>query len=244
MISAEGHRGRPLICLLIWLRTSNGCGRISALRYTQRLADLAGPSINEYEFQSGCTANYLHPNMGETARRRPTGIRPYGRSWQRPGVTPDHWPVPRWRTRMSWRVPGWAKYGAAAGPRYIVARTSRLYRLQRTRGRPWQSGPPESAHCPGHLSPGRPESHSRLSSPFSGIPTVSVLPQAAGRLADGTASRRDTAGAGGQERRLGPRRGMIDTARIRGRPPRSDLMCHAGRRGHQLPDVSFSIALK
>lgn len=41
--------------------------------------------------------------MGETARSRPTGIRPYGRSWQRPGVTPDHWPLPRRRTRMSWR---------------------------------------------------------------------------------------------------------------------------------------------
>lgn len=41
--------------------------------------------------------------MGETARSRPTGIRPYGRSWQRPGVTPGNWPVPRRRTRMSWR---------------------------------------------------------------------------------------------------------------------------------------------
>jgi len=85
MISAEGHRGRPLICLLIRLRTSNGCGRISALRYTQRLADLAGPSINEYEFQSGCTANYLDSNMGETARRRPTGIRPLRQVLAAPG---------------------------------------------------------------------------------------------------------------------------------------------------------------
>ena len=73
---------------------------------------------------------------------------PYGRSWQRPGVTPDHWPVPRRRTRISWRGSWLAKYGAAARPRYIVERTSRLYRLQRTRGRSWQSGPPESAHCP------------------------------------------------------------------------------------------------
>jgi hypothetical protein len=49
---------------------------------------------------------------------------------------------------------------------------------------PWQSGPSESAHCPGHLSAGRPESHSRLSSPFSGIPAASVFPQA-GRPARG-----------------------------------------------------------
>ena len=52
----------------------------------------------------------FHPNMGEMARRRPTGIRSYGRSWQRPGVTPDHWPVPRRRIRMSWRGSWLAKY--------------------------------------------------------------------------------------------------------------------------------------
>jgi hypothetical protein len=133
--------------------------------------------------------------------------------------------------------------GAAASSRYTVARTSRLYRLQRARGRPWQSGPPESAHCPGRLSPTRPESHSRLSSPFSGIPAVSVFRgrPARGRVRPAAVIR---AGAGVQGRRLGPRRGMIDTARIRGRPPRSDLICHAGRRGHQLPDISSSFALK
>ena len=175
------------------------------------------------------------PNTGDTTRNLPTGIRPYGRSWQRPGVTPGHWPAAPANPNVL-GVPGWAKYGAAARSRYTLARTSRLYRLQRTRRRRWQSGPPESAHCPGHPSPGRPESHSRLSSPFSGIPAVSVFPQA-GRLAR---ERVRPAGAGIQ----GPRRGMIDTARIRGRPPRSDLMCHAGRRGHQLPDISSSIALK
>ena len=135
--------------------------------------------------------------MGETARRGPTGIHPYGRSWQRPGVTPDHGPVPRRRTRMSRRGSWLAKYGAPA-PRYTVARTSRLYRLQRTRGRPRQSGLPQSAHRPGHLSPGRPESHSRLSSPFSGIPAVSVLALAARRSRAVRPSRRDTAGAGGR----------------------------------------------
>ena len=168
------------------LQLSNGCGRISALRYTQRLADLAGPSINEYEFQSGCTANYLHPNMGEPARSRPTGIRPYGRSWQRRGG--DAGPLACSASANSNVLTGFLagrSTGRRPAPRYTIARTSRLYRLQRTRGRPWQSGPPESAHCPGHLSPGRPESHSRLSSPFSGSPAVSVVPQAAGRLADG-----------------------------------------------------------
>jgi hypothetical protein len=60
----------------------------------------------------------------------------------------------------------------------------------------------------------------------------------------GTASRRDTGRRRGPGARTRARRGMIDTARIRGRPPRSDQMCHTGRRGHQLPDISSSIALK
>ena len=115
-----------------------------------------------------------------------------------PGVTPGYWPIPPRRTRMSWRGSWLAKYGAAARPRHIVARISRLYRLQRTRGRPWQSGPPESAHCPGHLSPGRPESHSRLSSPFPEfLPLASPRRRPTGSRA-GAASRRDTG------RRRGP----------------------------------------
>ena len=57
-------------------------------------------------------------------------------------------------------------------------------------------------------------------------------------------SRRDTAGAGGRERRAGARRDRIDTARIRGHPLRSDPMCRTGRRGHQLPDISSATALK
>lgn len=61
-----------------------------------------------------------------------------------------------------------------------------------------QSGPPESAHCPGHLSPGRPESHSRLSSPFPEfLPLASSRRRPTGSRA-GAASRRDTG------RRRGP----------------------------------------
>ena len=60
----------------------------------------------------------------------------------------------------------------------------------------------------------------------------------------GAASRRDTGRRRGPGARARALRGMIDTARIRGRPPSSDQMCHAGRRGHQLPDISSSIALK
>jgi hypothetical protein len=182
--------------------------------------------------------------MGETTRRRPTGIHPDGRSWQRAGVTPDHWPVRRRRIRMSWRGSWLAKYGAAARSRCIVARTSRLYRLQRTRGRSWQSGPPESALSRPALAGPAGKSFTiilaifrnscRWRLPAGGRPARGRVRSAAVIPAD----------AGVQERRLEPRRGMIDTARIRGHPPRSDLMCHAGRRGHQLPDISFSIALK
>jgi hypothetical protein len=105
-------------------------------------------------------SNPLHrelfsPNTGDTTRNLPTGIRPYGRSWQRPGVTPDHWPAGAGKLECPGGIPGWAKYGRRAAPRYTLARTSRLYRLQRTRRRRWQSGPPESAHRPGIPSPGR-----------------------------------------------------------------------------------------
>ncbi len=147
----------------------------------------------------------------------------------------------RRRTRMCWGVPGWAKYGAAARSPVHSRENLKVVSFaanSRVTMAIWAAG---AGALPGHLSPGRPESHSRLSSPFSGIPAVSIFPQA-GRLArervrPAAAIR---AGAGIQ----GPRRGMIDTVRIRGRPPRSDLMCHAGRRGHQLPDISSSIALK
>jgi hypothetical protein len=54
------------------------------------------------------------PNTGDTTRNLPTGIRPYGRSWQRPGVTPDHWPADAGELEFPGGVPGWAKYGAAA----------------------------------------------------------------------------------------------------------------------------------
>ena len=64
-------------------------------------------------------SNPLHrelfsPNTGDTTRNLPTGIRPYGRSWQRPGVTPDHWPAGAGELECPGGVPGWAKYGSAA----------------------------------------------------------------------------------------------------------------------------------
>jgi hypothetical protein len=199
--------------------------------------------INEYEFQSGYIANYFYPNMGETARRRPTGTRPYGRSWQRPGVTLGYWPVPRRRTRMSWRGSWLANYGPAAAPRYTVTRNSRLYRLQRTRGRHGNLAR-RSRHTAPAASRGAgrkviydyprhfrdfcrqrlPAAGGRARGPVRPVPVIR-----AGRV---------------HERGLGPRRGMIDTARIGGRPPRSDPICHARLRGHQLPDISSSTALK
>jgi hypothetical protein len=80
----------------------------------------------------------------------------------------------------------------------------------------WAAG---VAHCPGHLSPTRPESHLRLSSPFSGIPAVSVFPGTPAGPRTGAASRRDTGRrrVQGAQARAAPR--MIDTARIRGRRP-------------------------
>ena len=96
------------------------------------------------------------------------------------------------------RFPAGRSTGRRPVPRYIIARTSRLYRLQRTRGRPWQSGPPESAHCPGHLSLGRRKvihDYPRHFPEF--LPLASSRRRAAGSRM-GAASRRDTG------RRRGP----------------------------------------
>jgi hypothetical protein len=119
-----------------------------------------------------------------------------------PGVTSDHWPVPPGELEC----PGGFLTGevrAAAPPSGTPSREpqgcidcSELAGGHGNLGR-------RSRRTARHLPPGRPESHSRLSSPFSGIPAVSVFPQAAGRLADGAAGRRDTGwrrGPGAQAR--------------------------------------------
>jgi hypothetical protein len=184
------------------------------------------------------------PEHERTARRRPTGIRLYGRSWQRQGVTPDHWPVPRRRTRMSWRGSWLAKYLAAArSPAHrrenlkVVSFAANLRVIMAI----WAAGVGALPRPPLAGSAGK--SFTIILAIFPEfLPLASS--RSTGRLTDGTASRRGPAGTGSEERRLGPCRGMIDSAQIRGRPPRSDLMCHAGRRGHQLPDISSSTALK
>lgn len=142
---------------------------------------------------------------------------------------------------MSWGVPGWAKYGAAARSPVHSRENLKVVSFaanSRVTMAIWAAGVGALPRPP--LA--RPSGKSfTIILAISGIPAVSIFPQA-GRLARERVRPAAVirAGAGIQ----GPRRGMIDTARIRGRPPRSDLMCHAGRRGHQLPDISSSIALK
>jgi hypothetical protein len=74
------------------------------------------------------------PNTGDTTRNLPTGIRPYGRSWQRPGVTPGHWPAAPANPECPGGFLAARTTGRRPAPRYTIVRTSRLYRLQRTRG--------------------------------------------------------------------------------------------------------------
>ena len=140
----------------------------------------------------------FHPNTGETTRSQPTGIRPYGRSWQRPGVALDHWPVPRRRTRMSWRgfLAG-RSTGRCPVPRNTFARTSRLYRLQELAGDHGNLGRRSRRTAP--ATSRRPTGKS-----FTIILTIFRNScrwrpsQAAGRFGAGAASRRDTG------RRRGP----------------------------------------
>lgn len=143
-----------------------------------------------------------------------------------PGVTPDHWPVPRQRSRMSWRGSWLAKYGTAARSPVHRRENFKVVSFAANLRRSWQSGPPESAHCPAGLSSGWPESHSRLSSPFSGIPAVSVFPQApaGSRTVRPAAVIRPAPGPGAQARaaprhdRLGPN--PRPPAQIRSNVPR------------------------
>ena len=88
------------------------------------------------------------PEHGRTGRAQADGNSPLRQILAAPRGDAGPLTCGRRRTRMPWRDSWLAQYGAAARPRYTVARTSRLYRLQRTRRRSWQSGPPEPAHCP------------------------------------------------------------------------------------------------
>jgi hypothetical protein len=135
--------------------------------------------------------------MGETARLRPAGIRPYGRSWQHLEVTPGHWLFPRQRKRRPWR--GFLAGEVRGATRSPARRRENLkvVSFAANRRRSCQSKPPESAHCPGHPLAGPAGKSFMISPAFSVIPAVGVSPRAAARLADVRFSRRDTAGAGG-----------------------------------------------
>jgi hypothetical protein len=59
MISAEGHRGQPLICLLIRLGTSNEPGALPRCAVFSALPIEPIRALMNRNPQSGCTANYF-----------------------------------------------------------------------------------------------------------------------------------------------------------------------------------------
>jgi hypothetical protein len=117
-----------------------------------------------------------------TCRR---GIRPYGRSWQRPGGTPDHWPAGAGELECPGGIPGWAKYRAAARSRVHPCENLKVVSFaanSRATMAIWAAG--VGARL-GHPSPGRPESHSRLSSPFPEFLPLASSRSGPGWLANG-----------------------------------------------------------
>jgi hypothetical protein len=176
------------------------------------------PDINEYEFQSGYTRELLLSEHGRNGPVPAEGNSPLRQVLAAPGG--DAGLLARCTPGNSNVLAGFlaGEVRAAARSRYTVARTSRLYRLQRIRGRHGNLGIPESAHSPGRLSPGRPEIIYDYPRHFP-----ELLPSASSRgrpggLRTGPAGAVIRAGAGVQERGLGPHSGMIVTARIPGRP--------------------------
>jgi len=152
----RGRPPRPAACLpLTGLRISNELGALphdamfgaSPIEPTRTLMN-RNPNPGAREL--------VHPNMGETRPEPADGNSPFRQVLAAPGgdAGPLACGAPANSTVLA-GVPGWRSTGRRPVPRYTVARISRLYRLQRPRRRPWQSGPPESAYCPGHLSPGR-----------------------------------------------------------------------------------------
>ena len=165
--------------------------------------------------------NSFRAIAGKTTQRRPPKCRPYGRSGHRPGVISTHRTAPRWPTRMSRRgfipcevrgdipLPGMPPENPevvsfAAHTREIVA-----------------IGLPDPARYTSHLSPGP------AGMPFMILPRhfrnsgCQGLPAGGGPAGAAEASRGvKPVGAGSWVSTLSPRRDVIDTARIRGAPPR------------------------
>lgn len=145
-----------------------------------------------------------------------------------PGATQDHWPVPRRRTRMSRRGSCWRSTGRRPAPPGTPSREPRGCIVCS-----------EPAGDYGNL--GR---RSRHTAPATarrvGRKVIHDYPRHFPEFLPLASSRRRPAGSRAvppaavirprviQERTLGPRRGMIDTARIRSRPPGSHLCAMRG----------------
>jgi hypothetical protein len=210
MISAEGHRGQPLICLLIRLRSSN---ERSALPHGAISSALP---IEPTRALINANSNPAAPRIISTRtwEKRPApadGNSPLRQVLAAPGgdARPLACSEPANLKVLAGFLAGEVRGGGPiAGTR---SRESQGCIVCRELGATMAISPPEPVHCPRHLSPGRPESHSRLSSPFPEfLPLASSRSGPAGsRTARPAAVIRSTpasrsAGSG--------RCGMIDTA--------------------------------
>jgi hypothetical protein len=131
-------------------------------------------------------------------------------------------------------------------------RTSRLYRLHRTRGRPLQSSSRTRRRRPAATYQTRRDA-------FAILPGIYRRPRTPEALPRGRLGRLRPAGGDGRRRRVRvrvrvrvrrrlagrpARRDMIDTTRIGDRRPRPGPIFRPGPRDHQPPDISSSNGLK
>ena len=182
------------------------------------------------------------PNTGDTTRNLPTGIRPYGRSWQRPGVTPGHWPAAPANPNVlgsSWL--GEVRGGARPLPGTLSREPQGCIVCSELAGDDGNLGRRSRRTAPATSRQAVRKVIHDYPRHFPEFLPLASSRRRAGWLANecGQPPRYGLAGiqgAASRHDRYGPNP----------RPPAQirSLMGHAGRRGHQLPDISSSIALK
>jgi hypothetical protein len=162
------------------------------------------------------TANSFRAITGKPVRCRPPKYRPYGRSGHRPGVTLAY----RDRSVLANSdVPARFIPYEARGDSPLTTREPQGCIVCSAQRAIMVIGPAGPGPLPGHISPGPPECLTRFSPPFSEFrPPGSSRRRRASRAAE------PAGGETGRHRvqcaKPGPRRDVIATARVRGRPPR------------------------
>jgi hypothetical protein len=207
---------------------------------------------SEYPPGTKITGPRIHSTRSrETSPAPAAGKSPLHQVRASPGREPDPFSLP---APVNSNYPAPILPGQLPGRQARCPRTSRLYRLHRTRGRPLQSS--------GRTRPRRPAAtYQTRRDAFAILPRIYRSPGTPGALPRGRPGRLSPAGGDGGRRRVQvqvrvrvrvrgrlagrpARRDMIDTTRIGDRRPRPGPIFRPGPQDHQPPDISSSNGLK